>query len=225
MFNYLSQSVSDYWKQIGKKYGYYKLGKIVPKPIIRKAAIERLFKDDNSPAYWYAHNDEAKLIAYFGGKDKYEELKNMSWNEFNLLKENKTPDGKEIDYNALRDVKNAKLINYYYDIDKKDAEIDIDDLQSVATAHGGKLLSKTFTKGDLYTKLDWETQDGEKFTATAFTVLRAGHWYNITYKENAWDFDRLCKKDKIYAQAWYDSHDKDENYYYYLDENYEAKIK
>lgn len=225
LFNYLSQSVSDYWKQIGKKYGYYKFGKIVPKSLIRKAVIERLFKDDNSPAYWYAHNNEAKLIAYFGGKDEYEALKKISWNEFNLLRENKTPDGKSIDYNALREVKKAKLINYYYDIDKKDAEIDIDDLKNVAAAHGGKLLSKVFKKGDIYTKLDWETQDGEKFVASAFTVLRAGHWFNITYKENVWDFDRLAKKDKIFAQAWYDSHGKNENHYYYMDKSFKIGIK
>lgn len=225
LFDYLSQSVNDYWKEIGRKYGYYKFGKIVPKSLIRKIAIERLFKDDNSPAYWYAHNDEAKLTAYFGGKSEYEKLKNVSWDNFYLLRENKTTDGEDSDYNSLRDVKKARLINYYYDMDKKDEEIDMNDLISVATAHGGKLLSKSFKKGDIYTKLDWETQDGEKFTASAFTVLRAGHWFHATYKENIWDFDRLAKKDKIFAQIWYDSHDKNENHYYYLDKNYKAGIK
>ena len=40
-----------------------------------------------------------------------------------------------------------------------------------------------------------------------------------------WDFDRLSKKDEIYAQLWYDSHSKDEDHLYYFDENLEARMK
>ena len=90
-------------------------------------------------------------------------------------------------------------------------------------AHGGKLISKTFN--GLYEKLEWENSDGERFWAKPYTVMYAGHWYNITYRENAWDFDRLSKKDKIYAQLWYDSHDENENKFYYMDENFNARIK
>ena len=49
-----------------------------------------------------------------------------------------------------------------------------------------------------------------------------GHWYNISYKEYKWDFDRLSKKDKIYASIWYDSHQKNENNLYSFDENFNA---
>ena len=42
---------------------------------------------------------------------------------------------------------------------------------------------------------------------------------------NTWDFDRLSKKDAIFAAFWYDSHDKDENVCYYMNDKYEAKIK
>ena len=93
-------------------------------------------------------------------------------------------------------------------------------MKSVAQGHGGKLLSENFEKGDVYRDLEWETQDGEKFTASAYTVLRAGHWYNPVYKSLVWDFDRLCKKDKIWAQIWYDSHGKDEDRRYELDRNF-----
>ena len=94
----------------------------------------------------------------------------------------------------------------------------------MAEAHGGRLLSKSFN-GDLYEKLEWLTQDGEKFTASAFTVMKAGHWYNPIYREYVWDFDRLSKKDKIFAEIWLDSHDENENNRYSFDENFNAKIE
>ena len=224
LFGYVSQDVKDYWKEIGKKYWYYKFGKIVPKSIISKFAIQRLFKDDNSPAYWYKNDDKAKLVAFFGGKDEYEKLP-KKWCCFNLMKENKTPEGNDLDYKNLKDIKNAKMIDLGFDYNKKDSEISKEDLVSVAKMHGGELLSKDFKTGDIYKKLKWKTQDNQEFEATAFYVLRAGHWFNCTYVEYEWDFDRLCKKDKIFAQAWLDSHSKDENYIYSMDKNFKAEIR
>ena len=73
--------------------------------------------------------------------------------------------------------------------------------------------------------MEWENQDGQKFTARPFTILRGGHWWNALYNEYVWDFDRLAKKDKLYAQYWYDTHVEDEDHCYYFDENLEAKMK
>jgi len=224
LFDYVSQDVSDYWKQIGKKYWYYKFGKIVPKRVISRFAIQKLFKDDNSPAYWYKHNDTAKLVAFFGGKEEYEKLP-RKWKDFNLLVDGKAPNGQVLDYQALKDIKNAKLLDYGFDINKKDSEISIDDLISVAKMHGGKLLSKEFKSGDIYKKLKWQTQDKETFEATAFSVLKAGHWFNCTYVDYAWDFDRLRKKDKLFAQAWMDSHSAEENNFYFMDEKFNSQIR
>ncbi len=224
MFDYISQDMATYWAQIGKKYWYYKFGKIVPKSVIAKFAIKRLFKDDNSPAYWYKHNDIAKLTAFFGSKENYENLP-KNWEDFNLYAENKTPNGESVDFEKARDIKKAKLIDYGYDIKKKDSQITKEDLMSVAKMHGGRLLSRTFETGDIYKKLKWETQDKEVFEATAFSVLRAGHWHNCCYESNTWDFDRLAKNDKIYAQVWLDSHSENENNVYSLDENFNAQIR
>lgn len=223
MFHYQRQTVDEFWQKILKNHSYYKMGKIVPKSLISTFAIKRLFKDDNSPKYWLKHNDEAKMLAYFGGKEKYDEI-GEDWSKFPLLVENRCDDGK-IDYAKLRNVKNAVLIDYHIDINKE--KYSLADLQNYAKEHGGKLLSKEFS-GDLYQKLDWETQDGEKFSATPFTVIKAGHWFNPIYKENVWDFDRLAKKDKVFGEIWYDSHDENENNKYFYDEEFNAhylKIK
>lgn len=224
LFHYVSQNMSEYWRHIAKKFWYYKLGKIVPKKLISKLVIQNLFKDDNSPAYWYRNNDIAKLTAFFGSKENYENLP-KDWNNFNLIVENKTPDGKELDFNKLNKKENATLINYGFDYNKNDSEITKLDLENVAKLHGGKLISKTFKTGDVYSKLTWQDQDGNEFVATPFTILRAGHWNNPCYNSFSWEFDRLSKKDKIYSQIWYTSHSEEENNIYYLDSNFNAQIR
>ncbi len=218
LFHYQRQSTKDFWKEFEKDHAIFKCGKIVPKSLIKKFAIKRLFKSPNSVKYWKKHNDQAKLFAYFGGEDKYNSLP-KSWDDFNLLIENKAPDGSNLDYEKLRDPNNAQLVDIGYDTN---SEVGINELKNIAKMHGGRLLSRKCTS--LQDRLEWENSDGEKFTARAYTVM-AGHWLNPSYKRYCWDFDRLSKKDKIYAGAWYDSHDKNENKYYYLDKNYEAQIK
>lgn len=213
LFHYREDNIRDYWKKIGKKYWYIKLGRIVPKKLIKKFSIESVFKDSEAPAYWYKHNDEARLIAFFGSKEKYEKLPS-NWDEFPIW-----------DYQEAIDNSVYKPIDYGFDINKKDSEITIEDLNNVAKKHGGKLLSKSFKTGDVYTKLEWETCDGEKFTARPFTVLRGGHWYNPIYKEYVWDYDRLAKQDELIAAYWYDSHDKDEDHVYYFDDELKARIR
>ena len=77
----------------------------------------------------------------------------------------------------------------------------------------------------MHARVKWLTQDGEEFEATPYSVLRAGHWFNVSYREYAWDFDRLAKKDRLYAQIWYDSHERDEDVFYGLDENFNAFMR
>lgn len=218
MFDYQTQTVDDFWNNFAKSHKIFKAGKIVPKALIRQFAIKRLFKNYNSPVYWAKHNEEEKLFAFFGGRENYEKLPRKNWEGFNLLVENKNDLGEEINYNELRTKKNAKLIDYKIDLDGK---IGVKELDELVKAHGGKMLTK---KVDEQGRYEFENSDGEKFKARAYTVV-AGHWWNKTYTENCWDFDRLAKKDEIYAQVWYDSHGKNEDKFYYLDERYKSQIK
>lgn len=213
LFHYRKDNINDYWNKIAKAHKELSFARIVPHKLIKKFSIETNFKDPISPAYWYKHNEEALLVAYFGSKEKYENLP-QKWGEFKVY-----------DYKEYRSLSTYKPIDYGFDIDKKDKDITLEDLQNVAKKHGGKLLSKSFKTGDVYAKLEWENSDGEKFTARPYTVFRGGHWYNPIYRDYIWDFDRLCKKDEIFAAFWYDSHDKDENHCYYFDENLKAKIR
>lgn len=225
LFHYHKTTVTDFWKGIVKKNPYVVLGKIVPPALIRKMVIDPLLKDDNAPRYWYRADNEAQMFAYFGGKDKYEELVSFGkdWNKINVLCRGKDTSGNPIDIEALR--ANVTRVNHHWDFDKADEEIDIKDLRTVAEAHGGKLITKKFEKGDIYTKVLWENQDGVQFEARPFTILRGGHWVNPIYDDFVWDYDRLAKKDKIIAEVWYDNHGLEENKTYYYDEHGVAKMK
>lgn len=225
LFHYKSWKLNDYWSEIGKCHSYYKAAVVVPSVLIKKCAIERLFNNYNSPKYWFKHNDEAKLKAFFGGTEAYKALSTRTWEDFPLLCEGKKSDGSRINYEELKDIKNAQPLHAGFDFEKSDNEITLDDLKTAAEFRGGQCLSKEFTKGNLYAPVEWKTSDGEVFTARPYTVLRAGHWYNPCYKEYVWDFNRLAKTNKFFAQVWYDTHSPDENECYYFDSAYKAHIR
>ena len=88
---------------------------------------------------------------------------------------------------------------------------EVQDLRDAAAYRGGKCISETMTKGDLYTKLVWECHDGHRFEASPYTVLKAGHWCPVCCQPEPWDFDRLAKFMPFYAQVWYDTHAVEEN--------------
>ena len=217
LFHYQKDSCKDYWDRMKKKNWYYKFGCIVPKSLIRKLVIERLFKDNNSIKYWYNHKDYARIYAACYGILEYEKI-GESWDNFYLLDENKDRFGNDIDINLLRKRENANLIDYGYDIDKDIYDLTEEDFKNIAKLHGGVMKGKFI---DLYTKVLFENQDHEEFLMKPYTIL-AGHWLNITYKEYKWDFDRLAKKDKLYASIWYESHKNDENKLYYVDKDFNA---
>ncbi len=217
MFNYQRQTTDDFWTKFKDTHKILKLGKIVPKKLIKSFAIKRLFKNYNSPAYWIKH-DHTKVYAYFGGTNKYNAIA-KDWKDFNLLNENRGMYGGFLDYKKLKIRQSARLIDLGFNPSEP---VDLKVLDNIAKAHGGKLISK---RGDVEDKLEWENSDGERFTARGSSVL-AGHWMNPCYKgDYCWDFDRLAKKDKVYAALWYDSHDTSENRYYYYDNEFVARQK
>ncbi len=213
MFSFQTQTAVAYWQRFFADHAILKAGRIVPKRLIRTFVFKRLLRNENSPSYWAKHNDDARIIAHFGSRENYDKLKKTKWSDVAL------PDK----YNIKNLDDNETPVYYGFDFHKPDAQITQADLENVAAAHGGKFLG-TFS-GDMYEKLEWQTQDGETFTARPYTVLRAGHWYNPIYDGFVWDFDRLSKLDKIYASIWYDTHANDEDIVYSLDNNFKAHAR
>ena len=222
LFNYQEDTIEGFWDNVLKTHKYFSLAKLAPKKLLKAVVIKRLLKDENAPFYWKKHEDEARMLAYFNGVKKFNAIP-KDWKDFNLLVKGKTPDGEEIDFEKFRST--PTRLEHYFDLDKDRKTVTIEDLRKYAKARGGKLLTKEFKDGDIYSKVEWENADGEKFVARPHTVLYCGHWVNVSYSKYAWDFDKQAKTDKIAAQVWYDSHEENEDRYYWYDSSFKAHYK
>lgn len=223
--HYQSQTVTEFWQDMGKKHKITKLARIMPQKIISKVAIQRLLGDDNAPKHWLSNNDEGRVRAYFGSRHNVDCYLD-DWNDIPLLCKGRLADG-DIDYDAVRDKKLVDVfefrLDHGYDESKHDCDLDIVDMRSAAAFRGGKCLSESMTKGDLYTKLEWECHDGHRFFASPYTILKAGHWCPVCCQPQPWQFDNLAKNIPFFAQVWYDSHAKGENYIYSVDNRGRSK--
>lgn len=212
MFDYVKQSKEEYWNEILANHKYYKIAKIIPKKLISLLAIQRLHLNNNSPRYWIRHGDHAKVVAYFGNHENVEFLP-KKWKDFTLLEKNQMIEVP--DYQTL--LNNPTKLNHGYDESKQLSELSVEDFKGVAEFRGGEFLSENHTTGDLYSPANWKCSEGHKFTLSPFSVLKGGHWCPECNKKYIWNYDMLSKKNKFYAQIWYDSHAINENKLYYFD--------
>ena len=221
MFSFRRETVDDYWALIGKMHPEYKIAKILPPAVIKKLVIERLLSDENAPMKWVKDKERAKIAAMFGSTDNID-LCPTEWENYPLMCKGQLVDNL-IDYDAIRDENFAKengyLLDHGYDESKPDSELDISDLKQAAEFRGGKCLTEKFQKGDIYSPVEWECHDGHRFTASPFTVLKAGHWCPVCCQPEPWSFDLSAKKVPFFAQVWYDTHAKNENAVYFYDES------
>ncbi|MDE7086610.1 MAG: NAD-dependent epimerase/dehydratase family protein, partial [Clostridia bacterium] len=158
-FHFRGQSCTDFWQEMKRRNKIYTMGRFVPRPLISAFLFKRLLKDANSPSQWVKKGDEARAIAYFGGSDVFKSRKKLTWKDVELPDEIPDP---------VPMTREENIEAYGYDIDKADNEITAEDLVSVAKAHGGKCLTSEQFDGDLYKKMQWETYDGETFTADTY---------------------------------------------------------
>lgn len=218
--DFQGDTFESFWANMAKKFWYFKLGKLAPKKLIRKMAIEKLLKDTNAPQYWVDNNITGRINAFFGSREAYEKIPS-TWDNYPLLIDGNTPDGGKIDYEDLKDITKVKakglLLDHGYDESKPDSELDINDMKQAAKFRGGECVSETMTKGDLYTHLKWKCHDGHEFSSAPYTIIKAGHWCPVCCTPAPWNFDALAKKIPFYAQIWYDTHDKSEANFYSKD--------
>jgi len=212
-FAYQRDTTAVYWKEIAKKHWYYAFGKIVPAKLISKMMLKPLLKDDNAPMYWLNDGQTGRVIAYMGSVEAAKNA-STSWEDVWLYCKK---DGYEQEKSPAWAKENGMLLSHGFDDTKPMSEWTIEDARAAAQFRGGRLLSKTM--GSIFTPLEWECCEGHVFTASAFTVMRGGHWCDQC-APGAWNYDALAKKMPYYAQVWYDTHARDEDNLYYFDENY-----
>lgn len=202
--HFRTETAEDFWKRMGKKYWYFKLGAIVPAPIISSLVIKRLFKSTNAPMYWLKHGKEGRVKAFFGGRDAYNAIP-KNWKDYNLLCENKLENGEYVDYNAIRDIKNATYLDHGYDDKKPLNELTLDDLHSAAAFRGGKCLETEWSADKLHKKVRWQCREGHVFELTPFTVLKGGYWCPDCCEPRPWKTGAIADI-PFYSQIYFDSH-------------------
>ena len=209
--HYQNESFKGFWTRVHKKHRLFKLGKYVPSPLISKLAIKRLFKNTNSPAYWLKHGKEGRVKAFFGSREKFEAI-GSDWNKYPLLCEGNLPDGSKIDYEALKNIENAKpyLLNHGYDESKPLESLTLEDLRKAAEFRGGKCLATDYKAGEIYRKIDWQCLDGHVFSSSPYTVLKGGYWCPECCEPKPWRYGALAKNIPFYAQVYFDTHTEDE---------------
>ena len=107
---------------------------------------------------------------------------------------------------------------------KKLEDLTIEELKEAARFRGGDCLEESFD-GNIYKKIKWVCHEGHKFEASVFTILRGGQWCPECCNQSVWNYDQISKYAPFFGQVWYDSHDKDENNIYIMDEKGYCFIK
>lgn len=152
-------SLDDYVAQVKASAPWYLrmgLARIVPPALIRTLVMKRLARRPEGPLRWIEANDQDKIEAFFGSRDEWERI--PGWDE-----------SIPVPGPALR-------LDHGYDDSLADAKIGFDEAVSAARFRGGSLLSATMRDGDIHAALHWRCVSGHEFEATAYLVLRAGHW-------------------------------------------------
>lgn len=212
MYGYQRETVSDFWKALGKKYRLFRLAKLVPAACIRRFLFRRLLDDRNSPTRWLKDGDTARVIAAFGSEEAARSLPEK-WEDFRP--ENAAENGASEPQPEILFQK--KLLRHGYDERKAPEDWTIGDMRQAAAFRGGKCLSEKMGPTP-YDKLEWQCCEGHTFFASPYTVLMGGHWCPDCMPQ-PWIYDRLAKKMPYFAQVWYDNHSSSENFRYSTDED------
>lgn len=209
ILHFRTENNKDFWRRMARKNFYIKLAKIVPSKIISKLVVQRLFKNTNAPMYWIKHKKDGRIKAFYKSYENFERI-GCDWKKYPLLNEGMTENG-EIDFAALKDIKNAKayLLDHGYDEDKPLKELTFEDLQKAAAFRGGKCLSKDYKAGDIHKKVRWQCRDGHEFESTPFTVLKGGYWCPECCEPKPWRYGAIADI-PFYSQVYFDTHDKTE---------------
>ncbi|MBR2032603.1 MAG: NAD(P)-dependent oxidoreductase [Alistipes sp.] len=178
--------VGEYFAQMASTLPwFYSLAKLAPawllKPVMRYIASDKIF----GTLGWLKTGNEQRIKAYFGSREEREKI--GSWEEMRDI--------------HLAGEAEAERLSHGYDESKPLAELDIEDMRQAAEFRGGKCLSKTMTKGDLATKLEWECAFGHRFEASPALVLLGGHWCEECMPA-PWRFDEEAKRNPFLAQVW-----------------------
>jgi nucleoside-diphosphate-sugar epimerase len=187
------ESYEDHLRDVERNLSWYvKLGRIVPKGIIKSAVMRPMASRKDGPLYWTAHPEEMsnRVKAFYGSREKW--LGMGGWDSL-----------------PVKWCTDSHLLDHGYDERKSVDELSIDELRKAAEFRGGECLSSTY-HGDRGEKLRWRCAFGHEFGASTALVLLAGHWCPEC-SPPSWDYDRTARKNPFLAQAYYNTHSREES--------------
>jgi nucleoside-diphosphate-sugar epimerase len=155
-------SCDEYFKYIRKKTPrIIHLAKIVP-PCIIKAVMKKIANTKPlGTMYWIKRSSQKKIDAFFGSYDNWKAI--PAWKDYTILSPS-----------------HEYQISYHgFDETKPIEDFCIEDMMAFAQFHGGKCLSSKMIKGDVSTKLEWQNEKGENFSASPNLVLFGGFWGSL----------------------------------------------
>lgn len=157
-----------------------------------KEKNRQILRKKGGTLYYVEQGNEEAIKVYFGSRKLYDQLPE-DWDGVPIAKPSDEP----------------IVMNHGFDETKPVSELDIEDMRKAAAFRGGKCLSETMTKGDLYTPLRWQCALGHEFTATPNLVLFMGHWCPECLT-GEWDYFTQAKVNPFFAQGWDYLHSEEE---------------
>jgi hypothetical protein len=167
---------------------YLKIGlaRLVPAALIRTAVMKRMARLPDGPLHWIESHDRPKVDAFFGSHAEWKQL--PGWGE--AIPE---PEGES---GATRPLAHG------FDDTLPDARLGLAEARSAAQFRGGQCLATALPAGELHSLLPWRCAFGHEFTASAYLVLRAGHWCPECAAP-PWNYDRIAAVNPFFAQVWH----------------------
>ncbi len=215
MLHYRSQGFDEYLQTIWegsplyvKLPAYPGVKQIMALPIVKKALKKFMMEPQaaggpDCTQYWINNNVEGRISSFYKSKEDWAKI--PDWGV----------DMPKMDMDPKIPADSYTRLDHGYDESKGIEGLELKDLQGIAKFRGGELLSKKYTKGDIYTPLKWKCWQGHEFEATVNIIVRGGHFCpDCVPPKNGWNWDAEAKNNPFFAQVWYVNHDKDEANYY-----------
>jgi hypothetical protein len=187
----------EYFKNFAKKVPFfYSLAKLVPSILVKKLVMEPLAKKKIFGTMdWIQNNNQDRISSYFGNKSNWKNI--PSWNE--------------IKFNRPSEIRTK--LNHGFNESKPEKDLNLDDMKEAAEFRGGRVLSESMQKGDLFTPLKWKCAFGHIFEMTPNLVLKGGHWCpkELPFP---WNYDEEARLNPFFSQVWYPMNEKNGSHFY-----------
>ncbi len=182
-------SLEDHYKEVEASIPWY-LRILKPCTTITPSSVTSIFvrafmSRMADPLHWIQNNDEEKIKAFFGSRQKWEAIN--GWKDY--VCEPSSPENPKRSREAIPE---KPTLEY---------------ARAQAQSRGGECLSTSFV--DVKTKLKWRCGLGHEFEASS-RLLQAGHWCPKCAAP-PWNYDEVAKADPLLARFYYNNHDKSEH--------------